>query len=96
MYSAGGVQLVSCQSLTLKEQKGRSGTIGLNERETPLRDGDLFSFCSLLYQQFGMAAQLNGFARTQSSITPLTEGKKDIMLIDKMLPILRFNVLVFL
>lgn len=29
MYSAGGVQLVSCQSLTLKEQKGRSGMIEL-------------------------------------------------------------------
>lgn len=38
--------------------------------------GTFCLLCSLLYQQFATAAQLNGYARTQSSITLLTEGKK--------------------
>jgi len=61
----------------LKEQKGivKFWLSISHARETPPRDGELFSFCSLLYQQFGTAAALNGFARTQSSITLLT-GKK--------------------
>ena len=65
-----------------KEHCGMTMVSTSHERETPPRDGDLFSFCALLYQQFGTAAQLNGFARTQSSITVLTEGEKDITLID--------------
>lgn len=63
-----------------------------HERETASSDGDLFSFSSLLYQQFGAAAQLNGFARTQSSITLLTEEEKDMTIIDKVFR-RRINVL---
>ncbi len=51
-------------------------------KKTPPSDGDLFSFYTLLYQQVITAAQLNVFARTQSSVTVLTEGGKDITLID--------------
>ena len=46
------------------------------ERETAPRDGDLSSSSSLLHQQFATAAQSDGFARSQSSVTLLTEEEK--------------------
>lgn len=66
-----------------QEHSGHMNRLTSHERQTAPRDGDLFSFSSLLCQQFGTAAQSNGFARTQSSVTLLTEEEKDMMIIEK-------------
>lgn len=70
-------------SLTWKKRRAswNDGGAPSVSQETPPRKP--FSFCSLLPQQFAAAAPtLNSFARTQSSVTLLTEGKRDITLID--------------